>query len=76
MMDAALFVDAGTMAAAADDLWRARLNRDYGIGFRVHSDTRSIVRLDMAKGREGIRVIASLSAPLGASRRTVMPYVP
>ena len=76
MMDAALFVDAGRLAPTAHDLWRTRLNRDYGVGFRVHSTTRSIARIDIAKGPEGMRVIARLTAPLGATHHTVVPYVP
>jgi outer membrane protein assembly factor BamA len=75
MMDAALFVDAGSVAATAADLWQARLHRDYGFGVRLHSATKSIARIDVAKGQEGIRLAVSLSAPFGASRN-VTPYVP
>jgi outer membrane protein assembly factor BamA len=75
MMDGALFVDAGSVAATAADLRRARLHQDYGFGLRLHSETKSIARIDVAKGQEGIRVAVSLSAPFGASRN-VTPYVP
>jgi hypothetical protein len=49
---------------------------DFGFGLRLHSTTRSIARLDVAKGREGMRVVASLRAPLRGASRSVAPYVP
>jgi outer membrane protein assembly factor BamA len=76
MMDAALFLDAGSVAGAPSDLLRAHLNRDYGLGLRLHSTTTSIARIDVARSPEGMRFILSFSQPLHASRRTVAPYVP
>src|SRR5262249_40324620 len=75
-LDGAVFMDAGTVASTAAGLWRGSFERDYGFGLRFHTASRSIARIDIAKGREGVRLIASLSAPLGASRHTVVPYVP
>lgn len=74
-VDAALFYDAGTVAPAASALTR-HLHTDYGAGIRVHSATRMLVRLDVARGREGTRALLSFSAPLALPNRTVAPYVP
>jgi outer membrane protein assembly factor BamA len=76
MVDAALFAEAGNVAPTARGLWRERLNHDYGVGLRVHSSTKIFARVDVAKGQEGMRVSAGLSASLGTSRRSVIPYVP
>jgi outer membrane protein assembly factor BamA len=76
MIDGALFADAGTVGPTAGELWHARPNVDFGFGLRLHSTTRSIARLDVAKGREGMRVVASLRAPLRGASRSVAPYVP
>ena len=76
MMDAALFVDAGTVASTARELLRQRPYHDYGLGVRVHSTTHSLLSIDVAKGREGTRVRVSLSAFLRAANRRVIPYVP
>ena len=76
MIDAALFADAGSVAPTARGLWDGRLMRDYGVGLRVHSTTKSIARLDVARGREGTRVSVSLTKSLGGSRNNVIPYVP
>ncbi len=62
MMDAALFADAGSVASTASGLWQERLEHDYGFGFRFHTATRSVARIDVAKGREGSRVSFSLTA--------------
>jgi hypothetical protein len=52
------------------------MSRDYGFGVRLHSSSSSIARFDIARGHEGTRLVFSLSAPLGPSRRDVAPYVP
>ena len=52
MMDAALFVDAGSVAPTAQGLWHERMEHDYGLGVRLHSDTRTLASLDVANGRE------------------------
>ena len=76
MMDAALFADAGSVAPKASGLWRERPEHDYGFGVRFHTATRSVARIDVAKGREGNRVSLSLTTLLGRSGRNVLPYVP
>ena len=76
MTDAALFADAGSVAATAHGLLRERLDRDYGFGVRLHSETKSFASIDVAKGREGKRVSLSLTASFGGSSHDVIPYVP
>jgi outer membrane protein assembly factor BamA len=76
MVDAAVFGDAGRVAPTARGLWEGRLVHDYGVGLRLHSTTRSLARLDVARGREGMRFSVGLTKFLGASRNNVIPYVP
>ena len=52
-LDPALFVDAGKVASHRNDLDLSDLEVAYGIGFRFHSTNRFILRLDLAKSREG-----------------------
>jgi hypothetical protein len=75
-MDAALFADAGSVAPTASGLWQERPEHDYGFGLRFHTNTRSVARIDVAKGREGTRVSLSVATLLGGSSRNVLPYVP
>jgi len=77
LMDAALFTDAGTVAPAARDLLHDRWSRDYGFGVRLHSEQRSLARIDVARGAEGMRVVFTMAAPFGSSHpRSPTPYVP
>lgn len=77
-LDAALFVDAGNVAAALSALNLDK--RSYGIGFRLHSTRSTFARLDLARGSEGWRVIFTTSDPLHLSRLTrrtaPIPFVP
>ena len=75
-LDGALFYDAGTVASSAQALSMRHAHTDYGAGVRLHSTTRTLVRLDLARSREGNRVIFSFTAPFGASSHSVVPYVP
>jgi outer membrane protein assembly factor BamA len=75
-MDGALFYDAGRVAPSAAGLVHQPLHTDYGVGFRVHSSTHTLVRLDVARGPEGTRTLLTFSAPLRLPTRTVVPYVP
>jgi Omp85 superfamily domain len=52
-LDGALFVDAGTVAANRRDLTFHALDVSYGVGFRVHSNSAFVARLDLAFSREG-----------------------
>jgi hypothetical protein len=75
VMDAALFGDTGAVAPNIAKLWPTQ-HSDFGFGIRFHSTRRAIARVDVAKSPEGMRLIASLHAPLRVSRRDVAPYVP
>ena len=52
-LDGALFVDAGTVAARRQDLSLGDMDVSYGIGFRFHSNSAVVGRLDLAFSREG-----------------------
>ena len=52
-LDAALFVDAGTVAHARRDLSLGDMEASYGLGLRFHSNRAFVARLDLAFSREG-----------------------
>jgi outer membrane protein assembly factor BamA len=52
-LDAALFVDAGTVAQARRDLSLREMEASYGFGLRFHSNRAFVARLDLAFSREG-----------------------
>ena len=77
-VDAAVFVDAGNVASRVGDLNIDK--RSYGAGLRLHSRRQTYVRLDVARGDEGWRLVLRLTDPLKLarlSRRTAaVPFVP
>jgi len=52
-LDGAIFVDAGKVTADRKDLNLRDLDVSYGIGFRFHSNSAFVARLDLAFSREG-----------------------
>jgi hypothetical protein len=52
-LDGALFVDAGTVAPSRQDLSLGDMDVSYGVGFRFHSNSALVGRLDLAFSREG-----------------------
>jgi hypothetical protein len=54
-LDMALFVDAGKVAARRADIDLGDLRRSYGIGARFHAPAATVVRTEVAHGREGYR---------------------
>jgi hypothetical protein len=56
VIDMALFVDAGKVTADRSDLDFDGLKTAYGIGFRIHGPTFTPLRIDVARGKEGVRV--------------------
>ena len=60
-VDAALFVDAGNVAARAADLNLAK--RSYGAGLRLHSRHLTFLRMDVAHGDEGWRMLVRVTDP-------------
>jgi Omp85 superfamily domain len=77
-VDAAVFVDAGNVAARVEDLNLDR--RSYGAGVRLHSQRQTFARVDVARGDEGWRVVFRLTDPLSLARLTrrtaAIPFVP
>ena len=77
-VDAAVFLDAGNVAARLGDLNLDK--RSYGVGFRMHSRGNTFARFDLARGAEGWRFVFRLNDPLSLSRflrRTApVPFVP
>jgi Omp85 superfamily domain len=55
IIDMAIFVDAGKVAAERRDLDLNGLKTTYGIGIRFHGPTFTPLRVDLARGDEGIR---------------------
>jgi len=61
-LDLALFYDAGMVASAVDAIALRSFVSDYGIGARFHGPVRTPLRVELAKGREGARVVFAASA--------------
>jgi hypothetical protein len=55
ILDMAIFADAGKVAAERRDLDLNGLKRTYGIGIRFHGPNFTPLRIDVARGDEGIR---------------------
>jgi hypothetical protein len=62
LLDVALFYDAGMVAPRFDGLAIDRFASNVGIGVRFHNLTSTPVRIELAKGREGLRLIFAGSA--------------
>jgi hypothetical protein len=62
-LDMALFLDAGQVAATRHDFDLGRFDVAWGIGARFHGPAFNALRLEVARGREGIRMIVSGSQP-------------
>jgi outer membrane translocation and assembly module TamA len=61
-MDAAIFADAGTVADRRDALSLGRMVGDVGIGIRFHSPVATPLRIELAGGREGMRIVFAAHA--------------
>ena len=77
-LDAAVFADAGNVAADIDEVDLDK--RSYGAGLRLHSRESTFARVDIAHGAEGWRFMFRLSDPLQLKRLTrrtaPVPFVP
>lgn len=58
-LDMAVFYDAGTVAAERSGLSLSNLETDFGIGLRLHSPMATPIRIDVARGSEGLRLVVS-----------------
>ena len=61
-LDAALFYDAGKVTARRDDLDLKNLKSDFGLGFRLHGPLSTPLRIEFAKGNEGLVLVFSAKA--------------
>ncbi len=58
-VDVALFYDAGMVAPRFEDLSWRRFRSDVGVGVRFHGPLSTPLRIEVAKGREGLRLVFS-----------------
>jgi hypothetical protein len=56
-LDMAVFYDAGKVAGRRSDINLSNLETDWGIGARLHGPTFTALRVELAKSREGWRVV-------------------
>jgi hypothetical protein len=77
-LDAALFVDAGNVAHHYGDLDLDK--QSWGGGLRVHNETTTLARLDVAHGDQGWHAIVATSEPLRLPRvrrlTAIVPFFP
>jgi outer membrane translocation and assembly module TamA len=75
-LDGVVFYEAGSVAPSMSALAKGRLKTDYGAGLRIHSPRHLLVRLDVARGSEGLQTVVSFTPSLDFARRIAAPYVP
>jgi hypothetical protein len=76
-LDGAIFYDAGTVAARFRDLDLKGMESSYGGGVRLHAGNTTFVRLDVARSREGTRLLVSISDALRPGHGSILiPYIP
>ena len=61
-LDMAVFYDAGKVTAHRSDLNLDGLKTDGGLGFRFHGPLATPLRIDFAKGNEGLAIVFGASA--------------
>jgi hypothetical protein len=61
-MDMAIFYDAGKVTPRREDLNFERLKQNFGVGFRLHGPLTTPLRIDVARGSEGVNVVFSGAA--------------
>lgn len=61
LVDMAVFADAGQVAPRVSDLSLGDLHTSYGIGFTVHTPSTTVMRVAVARSREGLGFIFSAS---------------
>jgi hypothetical protein len=58
-IDEAIFFDAGTVAGERADLWSERMKTDWGIGGRFHGPAQTPLRIELAHGSDGWKLVLS-----------------
>jgi hemolysin activation/secretion protein len=61
-LDMALFTDAGHVFNDVDGLGEGGVHVGYGVGFRYRKDGKTLGRIDLARGDEGMQVILDLGS--------------
>jgi len=61
-LDMAFFYDAGKVVGRREDLNFAHLTHDVGVGIRLHGPRTTPLRVDVARGSEGVNVVFSGAA--------------
>ncbi len=61
-LDSAVFYDAGKVTASRSDLDLDGMKHDYGFGLRFHGPISTPLRLEVAKGSEGLVFVVATSA--------------
>lgn len=61
-LDVALFADAGKVGRQWRDVTTGPMTTDYGVGVRFHTPAATALRIEMARGDEGTRLIVASSA--------------
>ncbi len=61
-LDMAVFYDTGMVAPQLDAIKMDGFVSNYGVGVRFHSPVRTPLRVELARGREGTRIVFSASA--------------
>jgi hypothetical protein len=62
-LDLAFFYDAGKVTSSTSDIDFDDLKDGYGFGFRFHGPASTVLRLELAGSREGLKFIFASSAP-------------
>jgi hypothetical protein len=62
-LDLALFVDAGKVGPDWAAVTHGAMHTDYGVGVRFHAPAATALRIDLARGAEGFRLVFTSSAP-------------
>ena len=80
-LDAAAFVDAGSVAPTIRQLRFSDLKPSYGVGIRLHNDKVTMARIDFGHSVEGWHIYFRMNEPFRRSTqsngwRTPAPYVP
>jgi outer membrane protein assembly factor BamA len=60
-LEVAAFVDAGKTVSEKEEIHLSKLNYSGGIGFRARVNDAIVLRFDVARSREGVRMIWSMS---------------
>jgi Omp85 superfamily domain len=60
-MESAVFYDAGKVTDSTSNLDLKKLKTDYGFGLRFHAPLATVLRIDVARGTEGTRLVFAAS---------------